>query len=191
MEKDLFFVKWDLCSVKSSLFATVESIAECNRELVLEVRQLVCPCSTLQHTATYCNSRLHQSILQHTATYYSILQQSSKRQYGGRTARATPCSTLQCTATVERNRETALELDHWLLIWHTAPYIAILQHTATYRNIPQHTATYRNIPQHTATVECNRETVLELDGLLPGRWMAKGTLPPHTRFPSFLFPPIE
>jgi len=210
VEKDLFFVKWDLCFVKSALFATVESIAECNRELVLEVRQLVCPCSTLQHTATYCNSRLHQSILQHTATYYSILQQSSKRQYGGRTARATPCSTLQCTATVERNRETALELDHWLLIWHTAPYSAILQHTATYRNIPQHTATYRNIPQHTTTY-CNSR--VQQRNSTGARWLITRSLdgqryppPPHTfsllsissyriepaiqRFPSILFPLI-
>ena len=95
--------------------------------------------STLQHTATHCNTL--QSTLQHTATHYHYMKLGKKKRESSK-----------CNYYI--NSPGAMVKAHCNTLQHTATYCNTLQHTATHCNTLQHTHTSRNSCMHTAT-HCN------------------------------------
>ena len=84
--------------------------------------------STLQHTATLCNT-----LLQHTAAHCSTLQHTATEYYSTLQHTATHCNTLQLCVAPKRRRHSG----------------NTLQHTSTHCNTMQHNATHCNTLQHT------------------------------------------
>jgi len=133
--------------------------------------------STLQHTATHCNT------LQHATTHYntwvsfaSLIQKTWAQQTGGSLASAdrknvlqhtaTHCDILQHTATNCKTQQHAVTHQSLFRVWirkpersgpealHLLPekaYCNTLQHTATHCITLHHTASHCNTLQHTAT----------------------------------------
>jgi len=122
---------------------------------ICELKICKCPAarySTLQHTATHCNTlpytatlthshsaASHCDTLQHTATHYNTLQHSHTCTLPHRTV--THYNTLQ-------HSTHSHFATHRNTLQHTATHCSTLQHIATHCNTLQHTATHCNTLQH-------------------------------------------
>jgi len=92
-------------------------------------------CSTLQDTATECNTREAAAIAEHQHVAHNSLEDNSLH-----------CNTLHHTAT------------HCITLQHTATHCNPLQHTATHCNTMQHTAANCNSQEVDAIAEDNADS---------------------------------
>jgi len=101
-------------------------------------------CTTLQHTATHCNTGQPES-----AVVYEIFRSC---QFGNTLQRtATHCNTLQRTASQVNQKVQCCARYSDLVLQHSATLCNTLHHTATHCNTLHHTAPHCNTPHHPAT----------------------------------------